>query len=288
MMKELQRNYSRGKKYLLNRSVCLSIVAAMFVLGACQPAFELPFGKKTSAEEVADTMEGEGFDTPEAAAIAYLEGFRDEDVNRMISTFAIETYVQNYDFEALLERVGVYTLAMDVRMPNSNEYSTDLNIQVRRNQIANSIVNQYLVLCGTEGMEGQIVRISEDGGASKFAAGMDRAMNRISLENLEILGFIPPKAASERYSSGSNRENLRKSAAICGADKRVSVIAAFQIGRKKYMQSFDALEYNGKWYIAQLGGNVGSLMGLSVMQNGLVPLDEFPEMVAKIEPYEVK
>ena len=42
-------------------------------------------------------MEGSGFASPEDAVTAYLEAMKAGDLSGMLSTFAIETYIQNVD-----------------------------------------------------------------------------------------------------------------------------------------------------------------------------------------------
>ena len=48
--------------------------------------------KRVSASRVAGSFEGPGFDSPEDAALAYIEAFNAGDVQGMISTFAIEIF----------------------------------------------------------------------------------------------------------------------------------------------------------------------------------------------------
>ena len=63
--------------------------------------------------------EGDGFDSPEDAAKAYLEGLRDLDIPRMMSAFAVESYVENFNFEALLNMLRVYMTGFDIKLPNA-------------------------------------------------------------------------------------------------------------------------------------------------------------------------
>jgi len=34
----------------------------------------------------------------------------------------------------------------------------------------------------------------------------------------------------------------------------------------------DAVEYSGKWYISQIGGNIGALLGVSHAWHGILPV----------------
>lgn len=51
------------------------------------------------------TIESRGYKSPEDAAKAYLEAFMNNDIDQMLSTFAVETYVKNFDLEKYVDRV---------------------------------------------------------------------------------------------------------------------------------------------------------------------------------------
>lgn len=60
---------------------------------------------ESAAEETLETkMEGDGFDTPEEALTAYIEAFKKMDMNGMISVYAMESFLENLDLEALVEK----------------------------------------------------------------------------------------------------------------------------------------------------------------------------------------
>lgn len=68
--------------------------------------------RRALGEEAADgsahAFEGSGFDSPEEAVTAYLEAMQEGDVQGMLSTFAIETYVDNVDAQTYLTRMGAF------------------------------------------------------------------------------------------------------------------------------------------------------------------------------------
>ena len=58
----------------------------------------------------AEKTEGDGFASPEAAAAAYVEAFKNEDMDQMLSAFAVETFAANFDFDeyvALIKKAGL-------------------------------------------------------------------------------------------------------------------------------------------------------------------------------------
>ena len=53
-------------------------------------------------------MEGAGYKTPEDAVMAYAEYLKNGDMEGMISTFAVESYVEHFDMRAHLEYYDSY------------------------------------------------------------------------------------------------------------------------------------------------------------------------------------
>jgi hypothetical protein len=90
------------------------------------------------------TYEGPGFANPEDAARAYLTFLKDQNLSGMLSTFAIESYVEHYDLESFIKRLRSYHPALTIKLPNTNEYTKELNIGMRRSQISDQIVRQYM------------------------------------------------------------------------------------------------------------------------------------------------
>ena len=276
------------KKYMLAKvSVGIMAVLLSISLVACSTAkpSETP---TASGNGLSLTVEGAGFDSPEDAAKAFLEGLRDADLDRMISTFAVESYAGNYDFEAGLNRMRVYHPSQEMKIPNANELAAAMNIESRRNSVANMLLRQYLFLCNPELDQSQPYMLADETEASKFTAQLNNNLNAPKFQTLKLLGFIPPEAISDQYLSEQNQYNIARQAEVCGADQRVSRIAVFELSGNEYMLCLDAVDYGGKWYIAQLGGNIGNIMGIISTSMGTVPLStEFHEEIhALIVPVE--
>ena len=220
-----------------------------------------------------------GFDTPEAAIRAYLEGLRDSDLDRMISAFAVERSVINYSFEATLERLQIYTAMMG--MPNANEFATAMNIERRRANVVDMIIEQYLFLCFPE-LDITEYQSLED--ASTFVNQFTEALNAPEFQTLELLGFIPPEVLDvrEQYVSEANQENLAHMAERLGADQLESRAAVFELDGNTYLLFFEVIAYGSEWYINQLGGRLGFMLGLAPFTQGLVPTEFFDELIDEL------
>lgn len=94
------------------------------------------------------TIEAEGFNSPQESAKAYLEGLKANDLNSMISTFAVESYVDHSDLQAQVEFYNMYFfMSQEINLPVTDDFSRDLNIQSRKKEIVQEIVKQYSALC---------------------------------------------------------------------------------------------------------------------------------------------
>jgi len=213
-----------------------------------------------------------GFDTPEEAMIAYLEGLRDSDLDRMMSAFAIETYILNYDLEYIVDRLGSYMITLTPRMPNTNEFITAINVEHRRGEIASLIGMQQLFLSNHEH---DFLRPYLVDDAGEFVRQLDRGLGGLNLQSIDILGFIPPEELHHLHHDPLNLENMQRQANTIGADQLKSMVVAFELNRSTYLLTADVANYDGRWYIASFGGNIGALLGISVGTQGIVPPMDF-------------
>ena len=221
-------------------------------------------------------QEGPGYASPEDAARAYLEAFRDADVEAMISTFAIESYVENYDFEASIERLRVYVITHQQSFPSNNKFTTGLNIERRRSQIADSIRLQYMSLFIPEAINGgRSTSLTDEQETRGFIASLGNLAYFKSMQTMEIVGFVTPESLSDSYTSESNQRIIDANMEIIGAQGLENVVARVEIDGQTYIFCFDAAEYGGKWYIHTLGGNIAMLLGMSAYDYGVANVEAY-------------
>jgi hypothetical protein len=253
-------------------SFVLAIIMLTTVGSSAQPTYS-PADAIVTDVRITAAPENRGFDSPEAAVAAYFAALRDADLNRMLSTFMTEKYAENYDFEAYLNRTHYYSYL--TKFPNANEFVASLNLKSYEKAVTESIVTQYLLLSAFE--SGQ-----------DFKQSQQALMDMPNLSSLKIIGFIPLEKLSElgkslgvpdftdRFYDERTQSVLDEMAKLGGADRAASCIAVFEINENTYLQCMDAYEYSGKWYIAQMGGQLGRSIEAAVKltQNlqGLLPL----------------
>jgi hypothetical protein len=222
-------------------------------------------------------IEGPGFATPEDAAKAYLEGLKNQDVDAMISAFAVETYAENYDFAALVERIRSYQPTLEMRMPSGNEYTRQLNVQSRRNQVVAGIINQYMCYNAPDELNDYNPTMLEDPDAvANFVDKFKRDTEDYVFEGLKIAEVLDPEDLSDMYMAEANQENIAKQAKTFGveADDVANVAITFEADGQTWIFCPQTVRYNGKWYLQSLQGNLAILAGMDVFTGGITPYDE--------------
>ena len=220
-------------------------------------------------------LEGPGFGSAEEAVTAYLEAMKNGDVEGMLATFAIETYVAEMDAQADLERMGVFQPSYGMRLPLGGDYQRQVAVAVRYGQLAESLASQWMLYSWPEGyavFDGASVALNEDGDAEAFLAGLAEGDAAALWQEMEVVGFVEPERMSTQYSDGS--QSRARQAASYGCDEIVSVVAKLDIGGEEWYQCMDVARYGGKWYNLSFSGNIGLLLGLSVYSGGLAPASE--------------
>lgn len=250
------------KMRLLRRAVCLMLVCA------CVPFVAL-------AETA--PYEGPGWATPEEAVEVYLEGLRTQDLSMMISAYAVETYVDHFDLQALLARIGAYTVGMAPRLPNANPLLRDINVEARRNEIVQGVLWQMSAICMPERdliTPTTFERETIDEETAAFVAELGDAYNAVDYSALKVLYTVAPEAISELYASEKNQENLQANGAPYGADEVRSVVTVFTIGDMVCALCCDAMRYGEDWFLFRANGNIGAIIGLAATSGGAVAVTE--------------
>lgn len=216
-------------------------------------------------------VEGPGFDTPEQAAEAYLDALKRADVDQMISTFAMETYVERFGFEKYINYVNAYTLSMEQRLPPANDFTKGVNLAQRQGNLAMAIYRQYLALFIDDMtiLEGNPLRLTDEETAELARTLADPACLQ-DLSTLRLVEFVPPAQLSDLYDSEQNRKNIALRTEAFGADELTDVAARVEIGERRFLFFFHVARYGDRWYILGHAGNLASLMGTSAFYGGIL------------------
>lgn len=236
-----------------------------------------PLPKSAAKNTAKDTViESAGFDSPQMAAAAYLEGLKSGDLDHMTNAFAVESYVEYYNLQAYLEQVGSYGfLRQEINLPVVDGLSRAMNIRSRKKEVVGQAAGQFASVCILNGSYyGHLPMPEAKLGSNDYVQGLAKMIDATDMDSMKILGYIPPEALSKDYGSDNSRKFRTNQAGICGADKQESCAVAFEIGGNKYIICPDTVEYKGKWYIKTLNGQLSTQLSISGELMGTMPIDE--------------
>jgi len=263
---ELSIPQKRTSKRAVIISVLIGVVATVLVVAILY--FALGIGTTDNK------IEGSGYASAEDAVSAYLEAFRSADAEVMVSTFAVETYVDNFNLEAYLDRIRVYALTFPQSFPSNNQFTTGLNIQRRQSQISDSIRYQYMSLFISDAISNGMTTPIAD--TQDFIRTLGDKSYYESMRSMNVLGFVSPSRLHDSYTSEQNQRNIDQLEETIGAQRLENVVARVEIDNEIYLFCFDVALYGGKWYIHTLGGNIGALLGISAYSMGVIPEADLP------------
>jgi len=220
-------------------------------------------------------IESPGFDTPEDAAKAYLVGLRNQDIDAMLSAFAVESYVDNYDLEGIIvEKYRSYLPTMDIRLPNSSAYNRQLNIAARRERLMAQIADQYLFYSAPYALNERMpTAFQSSGEASHFFRKFERDTKDYVFADLKIGNVLDPEDVSDRYMSSGNPESIAELTKTLGADKVTNIVIAFEADGRDWLFCPQAVRYNGKWYLHSMQGLLANLLEISFYCGGIAQVD---------------
>ncbi len=235
-------------------------------------------GKDVQA--VQPRVEAEGFDSPQQAAAGYLEGLKEQDMEQMLSTFAVESYAENYNLQAYLEYMQSYFfMQQDVNLPPVNAFVKAMISYERMEHLKKDIHEQgrALYVCTSYFDNSQITQ--ED-----VSFEWEELPEKINLDSIEILGFISPETLSEYYGTEQMLKIQNRHAQICGADQIKDCVVVFSCDEGTYCLFMESVEYNGKWYNSQFGNTTSLLLNIYSEYKGTMPIDA----IADLEDYEIE
>ena len=221
-------------------------------------------------------MEGNGFNTPEDAVEAYLIALRDCDTEKMIATFAVESFVENYNFQNIIERTQVYQPSFTQPIPTTNDFTTELNRLSRVNSINQSFIYQYLFFADT-GADYENPIYFENLNSSDITEFVNKLGSQEHIETMksvELTGFLNPSKLSDMYLTQANLENLKKQATIYGAEEMENVVAEVTVNGQAYLYFMQVALFDGQWFNLQVSGNIGALEGIPLFDAGWMLVEE--------------
>ncbi len=224
-------------------------------------------------------VQGEGYDTPQQAAAAYLEGLKAHDMDQILRAFAVESYGEAYDLQAAMEESqGYIFLRQEVSFPPASELARALLCAGRKEKLEQDIRQQAsaLYLCS------QYVSGTSEG-RDEEGMGLDweELPEKLGLETIRLLGEIPAEEIAKACGGlkDAYKELDQKKARRYGAQQVEPCALVFTCAGGKCVLFIETAQYDGKWYDSQLGNLLSQGVGLPVDLMGTAPLDVLDGMV---------
>lgn len=243
------------------------ITSIIWVLVLCLSlcACDMPILSQNSS------VEGRGYNSPEEAFLAYTEALKAGNVSKILSTFAIETYVENYDLEAYLDNVGSFSMAQGV-MESNTPYAKEVNLITRQYQIIQQLRNLYAVIAlGGDSINQPIVF-----NGTPYNDVDDFLDDYVMDDWMNILGEMQVDddfQYLDDYLDGDAldraEENLEMQCDFYGCSEIVPLALEIELDGEEYLMTINVARYDGKWYNLTPNGLISTLLGSSPNTAGL-------------------
>lgn len=205
----------------------------------------------------------------------------------MISTFAVETYVDHYDLAAMIDQMGAYIFRVDsneLRLDTIDNYTRSLNIGKRISSLYNALIRQYMLITNGEKLD-QYLGMTHRIPSNDFSSGEDIVsflMDPDWLNNLAKLEILNIENAEIKFAhkpcfdkEARFIEYQERAGDKYGCQEIEEIVAEFEIDGENYYLIMELVRYDGKWYNLSLQGYRASAFGLVSDNAGMIPVDEF-------------
>lgn len=266
-----------GSRRLNLRAFLMGAVASLLLLAAMYLLLPLSLGGGRGK------LEGRGYSSAEAAALAYVDALQQGDLDAMLATFAQESFVKHLDRAALVSRIAINLDSSDVMvlayLPDNSELALSLDAQGRRSLQARFIYMQYQDLLLGE----KLFELKEP--TSPYIPTRDEATRRellnamnakIPFSSVMFERFVPVETVVASQSLDlylTLCEDYRK---IYGVEELQSLNLLLNIDGEEYLLFLTVGKYDGRWYNISIG-NIASMCAgpISGLSSGLVSAAEF-------------
>ena len=229
--------------------------------------------------------EGPGYDTPEEAVLAYVEALNRGDVDDMLATFALETFVDNCDTDAYLLRMQSINPMAIYGVPVSGAYSRSLLINARRAQINNILMQQYMVISAA--LKNTVHPLEDSAARAEMEARFADSPANAWEGTAQFVRWINPALVDEKLALPINLVNAAMQTAHYGADDIDWKIAHLTLGGAPAILFMQCAKYGDRWYNGELSGMPGMMMNLPVTSAGMViegVMDDYVDLSALYNP----
>lgn len=212
--------------------------------------------------------EGEGYDSPEAAVEAYVEALNRGDVDGMISTFALETFVDRCDAEAALQYLQSINPMLLAAVPVNGAYARSLLINARRAQIANRLFQQYVQISAQ--LDNMAVPLQDAAARQEMLDRFADSPANAWEGNVELVGWVNPALLSDRIAYPMNMVSAMLQSAYFDPDDLAWEAAHLNVAGESAVLLVQCAKYGDRWFNEELSGIPGAVLGIPVTAAGMI------------------
>ena len=242
-------------------------------------------------------VEGEGFETPEEAILAFAEALQDGDLEKMISTFAVESYCEHFDMVQQMERMSslqpfnIFGESAGV-LYGSDPVISGLNVGTRCANIL-AMIKRPLIMIALDRIKNEHPEykdIADDIASLRpYSLNEETDLSHDELETLlseigklpdfsetKVFGPYSPLVLSRfdaDYIAAQNLTNIMKRALTAGADGITELGLCLKDYEDDYLITMSIIKYGDKWYNYELGGVIMALLNVEIVRQGILASD---------------
>lgn len=241
-------------------------LAAALVTGLLLGTGVLRLGGAGSSEG-----QGPGFETPEEAAMAFVEGLREGDIDAMAGVFAIESFAESCDNAALLEFTRAYSPVGGLcPYPATTDLGAAANLEARRVDVRSTVVQTVTIHTSPQlWNDGTPEMLTDEQAIDDFIQQTASDFENYPFANLENATSVEPGTLYDEYDSVAELNESAAAMAGLAPDDYVDVAITFEIDGETWLFAPSAGRYDGRWYLTHQGGRLAELVGMERIQGGL-------------------
>lgn len=187
-----------------------------------------------------------GFSTPEETIRFFIECLKDADYERALRACAAEEMAENYDYEAMIERIGIMS-PMSRYMPSEYGLYTVYNRHAQEYHIFHQL--SWMVLSAV--LPEEYSDFLNMYPVQEPTVDFDNIVSDMNPERITSLEIVQI-GRSYLLNSERHQEYIAQEADIYGASAATSRAVLYDIDGKFYVGGIELLQYNGKWLISEL------------------------------------
>lgn len=222
--------------------------------------------------------EGRGYNTKNDALKAYCNYFKKQDIDGMISCFAIESLSNNDINDNYWTNLNAFNPVSSKFIPIFGKFSNDFSNKNIYRRNLDEIYYQYLTLCAPEFCEGGLnfVSLSEYSDYDSMINDLYDYTNDAAL--FSMLNFENTYIDAKDIIGNDKIDNFNKMLSkykdIYNAQDYDCLSTSFTFNGKRYLLCADLAKYNNKWYIFSFKGTLSSFLVIPVTNSGIVEYSE--------------